>query len=132
MSHAARDVLRVAPVADGGEVTELERLLPSERDGGGGTCHLARQEELRPARRLVDVEDPAARVYAVALAHHAHESEPEPEPEPERERERERGELRDVVGRRRAQAAWRRRGRKRASPGVVWVPKRARTATDDR
>ena len=66
--HRAHVVARVAPVAPGGQVAEHELVLEPERDRGGGARDLARQEVDRPQRRLVVVEDPAAREHPVALA----------------------------------------------------------------
>ena len=64
--HRADVVARVAPVAARGEVAEHELVLEAERDRGRRPRHLPGEEVDRPERRLVVVEDPAAREHAVA------------------------------------------------------------------
>ena len=66
--HRLRDVAGEAPVAPGVQVAQVQLVGEAELDRRGGAGDLAADELRRAARRLVVVEDPRARVHAVALA----------------------------------------------------------------
>ena len=66
--HRTHVVGGVAPVAPGLEIAEHELVLQPERDRCSRARDLARKEVERPPRRLVVVEDPAARMQPVAPA----------------------------------------------------------------
>ena len=66
--HRAHVVARIAPVAAGGEVPEDELAFQAERDRRRRAGDLPGEEVDGPERRLVVVEDPAAREHPVAAA----------------------------------------------------------------
>ena len=66
--HALDIILRVAPVAEAGEVAEVQLFLLALRDAGGGQRDLARDERLAAALGFVVEQDARAAVHAVGLA----------------------------------------------------------------
>src|SRR4051812_21259987 len=63
--HRLDVVACVSPVTLGIEIAEHELYVAAGRDRRDAVCNLARKEVERPARRLVVVEDAAARVQSV-------------------------------------------------------------------
>ena len=66
--HTLDVVLGVAPVAEGVEVAEVEFVLQTLGDAGGGEGNLARDEGLATALALVVEEDAVAAEHAVGVA----------------------------------------------------------------
>lgn len=66
--HALYIVLGIAPVAERGEVAQIELLLLALCDAGGGEGNLAGHECLATALGLVVEEDARAAVHVVSLA----------------------------------------------------------------
>ena len=66
--HTLDVVLGVAPVAEGVEVAEVEFVLQTLGDAGGGEGDLARDEGLATALALVVEEDAVAAEHAVGVA----------------------------------------------------------------
>ena len=66
--HTFHIVLCVTPVAERGEVAEIELLLFALGDACGGEGDLASHKGLSPALRLVVEEDAGAAVHVIGLA----------------------------------------------------------------
>ena len=66
--HAFHVILGVAPVAQGGEVAEVELVLPALSDAGGGKGYLAGHEGLASAFGFVVEQDAGTAVHAVGFA----------------------------------------------------------------
>ena len=66
--HALDIILRIAPVAEAGEVAEIQLVLLALGDAGGGQRDLASDERLATPLGFVVEQDAGAAVHAVRLA----------------------------------------------------------------